>query len=87
VGRHALVVTAPAVVLWGHECVLGRGGGGRRGTSRHIGDVRPEYADFATGGATVDAVRLTWASGSPALPVDEDVTGTPLDPSGQPYPP
>jgi hypothetical protein len=54
---------------------------------RHIGDVRPEYADFAAGGATVDAVRLTWASGTPALPVDEDVTGTPLDPSGQPYPP
>jgi len=57
------------------------------GTLRHIGDVHAGYADLATGGATVDAVRLTSASGSPALPVDEDVPGTPLDPSGQPYPP
>jgi hypothetical protein len=82
--RHALVVTAPAVVLWATSAGSAAVEADTSGTWCHIGDVR---LDLTAGGATVDAVRLTWASGSPALPVDEDVPGTPLDPSGQPYPP
>jgi hyaluronoglucosaminidase len=43
------------------------------GTWRHIGTFRNGYADLPAGGAPVDAVRLTWDSGSPAPSVSEVV--------------
>jgi hypothetical protein len=51
--------------------VLGTAGSARvevhtNGTWRHIGDFRAGRTDLEAGGAMVDAVRLTWASGSPA---------------------
>jgi hypothetical protein len=70
----ALVVTAPAARPLRRVRVPGSAGSATveartSGTWRHIGDVRAAYADLETGGAMVDAVRLTWSFGSPT-PVD-----------------
>lgn len=74
----ALVVTASAAQRLERVRVLGTAGAAgveirTGGTWHHIGDVRDGYADLGARGANVDAVRLTWSSGSPAPSISEIV--------------
>jgi hyaluronoglucosaminidase len=48
------------------------------GAWRHIGRLGDGYADLPAGGPPVDAIRLTWDSGSPA-PVIAEVVPIPAE--------
>ncbi|MGH3377473.1 MAG: discoidin domain-containing protein, partial [Actinoallomurus sp.] len=74
----ALVVTASAARPLDRVRVLGTAGSAgveirTGGTWRRIGSMADGYADLNARGADTDAVRLTWASGSPAPSVGEIV--------------
>jgi hyaluronoglucosaminidase len=74
----ALVVTPSAARRLARVRVLGSAGTAAvevrtGGTWRHIGVFRNGFADLPVGGDPVEAVRLTWESGSPAPSISEVV--------------
>jgi hyaluronoglucosaminidase len=74
----ALVVTPSAARRLARVRVLGSAGTAAvevrtGGTWRHIGVFRNGFADLPAGGDPVEAVRLTWESGSPAPSISEVV--------------